>query len=167
MKGLELIKYLKGVKKDTLVTIVVALVVALSLFYPAMKKLFLIDKKVDMIQVQLNNVQKKSENNPSAEDVKTIVKQENLLLGKQLSKKIDGVYSSGMMTLDEFNRDFARELSKVNNGNKTLLEALESLEKINEEQLRHYKMLDSLRKNYWEENFSIGVNPIKLTRNDH
>lgn len=164
MKGLELIKYLKGVKKDTLIVIVVALVVALSLFYPAMKKLFLIDKKVDMIQVQLNTVKESSDKSLSAEDVKTIVRHENYLLGEQLSKKIDGVYSAGMMTMANMNHNLANELMTVKNGTHTLLDALQHLQQDNEEQLRQFKYIDSLRRNFWEMDWGIGVKPSKTSR---
>ena len=163
MDILSLKTFLKGMKKDRLVVVIVLMVIAISLFYPVMQKLFSIDKKVSVIVVRVDELNRRVDDIHILDTTRYVTWEKNQIFMNAICKKIDGVYSIGMTAIERMNHNLTRELSTVQKGNTSLLEALRQLQRDNEEQLRQMRYLDSLRKKFWEQDFSIGVKPIKMT----
>ena len=150
--------------KDRLVYLVMILIVVISLLYPTLRKIMEINYKLDDVCKKVDRLEVKVDNSPSLEEIRQVIKQENRQTEVLLSRKIDMVYNSGLQAFREINHDMTFQLKEVKAGNKTLLEAMQEMERRNEQRLREYQYFDSLRKNFYEKDFKIDIKPIKSTR---
>jgi len=150
--------------KDRLIYLVMILIVVISLLYPTLRKIMEINYKLDDVCKKVDRLEVKVDSSPSLEEIRQVMKQENRQTEVLLSRKIDMVYNSGLQAFREINHDMTFQLKEVKAGNKTLLEAMQEMEKRNEQRLREYQYFDSLRKNFYERKFKIGVKPIEITK---
>ena len=159
-------KYLQHFSKDQLVFIVLILLVAIALFYPVTKQTFLIDKKIDMLGVKVKDIQSdvtllKKHSGLTESDIREIVRENNAVMKKDICKKIDQSYHSGFQMMEQMNRNVIHELDQVQEGDKNLFEALKSMESKNDQLIKQYKYLDSLRQDFWQQDWHIEVKPTK------
>lgn len=163
-------KSLTKFSKEKLIWIIVILVIFLMGSYPLYNKMSSIEKKIDHNTFVLDTINlvyrwnTKQLERDLIDTMKRCINASNIEMEKRIINKMDEAYQTGFHIMINMNNDLHSALIKVDRGQQSLLEALKEIDTKQEERLKEYMYMDSLRRRFYNKVFNIEVKPIKMAK---